>query len=210
MELAVVRHGRTEWNAQGRFQGQIDVPLDASGRAQALALEARLRAEPFEVAVASDLLRARHTAETILVGRGLPLQLDPRWREMAFGAWEGLTWDEILRADPSLRSEDGARPSAYAPPGGETFAVLCARVAAALADLRASGVASALIVTHAGPLHALLQTLLGARAPAVRFTPASVTRLRLTDGGAELVTLNESAVPASVAADDRLRDSPEA
>jgi broad specificity phosphatase PhoE len=205
VDLVVVRHGRTAWNADGRFQGQVDIPLDEMGRAQALALEARLRAERFDLAVTSDLLRARHTAEIILAGRGLSLQRDPRWREMDFGAWEGLTWDDILRRDPNTRD-------AYAPPGGETFALLCARVERALRDVRAGahdGV-RALVVTHAGPLHALLRVVLGEQAPAVRFTPASVTRLRWSGDAAELVALNEPAAPPSVAADAGVRDSPEA
>src|ERR1700744_997778 len=102
MELICVRHGRTAWNASRRFQGKTDIPLDDEGRSQARALAAHLRDEHFDVALSSDLVRARTTAETILGDRGLPLELTPAFREMQFGLWEGLTWDEIIARWPGL------------------------------------------------------------------------------------------------------------
>jgi probable phosphoglycerate mutase len=190
-----VRHGRTAWNLAGRFQGQTDVELDETGRAQARAVARRLAAEPFDVAVCSDLARARETAEILTAGRAVPLERDARWREMRFGAWEGLAWDEIVARYPEQAAQSETVPKFYTPAGGETFDELCARIAAALAELRARDVASALVVTHAGPLHALLRVALGeseATALGVRFTQASVTRLRFGTAGAELVSLNES------------------
>ena len=77
MELICVRQGRTAWNALRRFQGQTDIPLDDEGLAQAQALAAHLRDEHFDHALASDLVRARTTAETILGERKLALQLSP-------------------------------------------------------------------------------------------------------------------------------------
>lgn len=201
MELICVRHGRTAWNARRRFQGHTDVPLDDEGLAQAQALGALLREERIDAAVASDLLRAAETARLVLGERELALRLDSDWREMRFGDWEGLTWDEIVAAHPHLDRGHETAPKAYAPANGETFDELCARVERAVArftaELREDQVG--LVATHAGPLHALLRVLLPeAEVPAlgVRFVTASVTRFRRRDGVWTLARLNETAQPA--------------
>lgn len=195
LHLAVVRHGRTAWNATGRFQGQTDVPLDATGRAQAAALGAAIADDVFDLAVASDLVRASETARIVLGERALPLDLDPRFREMRFGVWEGLTWPQIVERNPEVAEDGGTSPRFYTPAGGESFDDVCARVADALASLavRAPENARVLIVTHAGVLHALLRVALGeseASALGVRFSPATVTRVRVGPRGGELVQLN--------------------
>ncbi|MGH7709154.1 MAG: histidine phosphatase family protein [Vulcanimicrobiaceae bacterium] len=192
LELIVVRHGRTAWNLDGRFQGHTDMPLDNAGRAQARRLADALRAEPFDCVVASDLARAFETAKIIVRERDLEIQPDARWREMAFGAWEGLTWEQIVARQPALRD---ARAHEALPPDGESFAQLCERVRAALDDLQASGAGCALVATHAGPLHALLRVALGANeaeALRVKFLPASITRLQFTSTNARLIALNQS------------------
>lgn len=201
MRLICVRHGRTAWNARRRFQGHTDIPLDDEGRAQAQALAVLLRDERIDAAVASDLLRAAETARLVIGERGLPLRLDPDWREMRFGDWEGLTWDEIVAAHPQAGRGDETSPKAYAPVNGETFDELCERVgrgvARLTAELREDGVG--LVATHAGPLHALLRVLLpdGDVPPlGVRFLTASVTRFRRRDGVWTLERLNETAQPA--------------
>jgi broad specificity phosphatase PhoE len=177
--LSVVRHGRTAWNAQRRFQGHADVPLDDTGREQARALAALLRDELFDHVVSSDLTRARETAEILLAGRELCLTSDAGWREMRFGSWEGLTWEEIAAANPALEHE--TQPRSYMPPGGETFDALCERVASAVrrvAEALPQG-GRALVVTHAGPMHALLRVLEAVseeEALRVRFEPLSLLR----------------------------------
>ena len=202
MELICVRHGRTAWNAHKRFQGHTDVPLDDEGRAQATALEALLRDVRIDVAVASDLERATETARLVLGARTVPVRLDPDWREMRFGDWEGLTWDQIVAANPHLGEGSDTSVKDYTPGGGETFDELCVRVARA-ADRVASEAGEdgvALVATHAGPLHALLGVLLGdgeRAALKVRFLTASVTRFRRTNGVWTLVRLNQTAQRAS-------------
>jgi len=193
----IVRHGRTSWNLDGRFQGQTDVPLDETGRAQARAVGAALAGERFDCAVSSDLARASETAELVLAGRALVLECDPRWRELRFGAWEGLAWPEIVERYPSLAERSPTAARFYAPAGGESFDELSARIGEALAALgrRVPAGGRALAVTHAGPLHACLRVLLGeqeANALAVRFSPAGITRLRLSPGGATLTELNRT------------------
>jgi broad specificity phosphatase PhoE len=202
VDLICVRHGRTAWNARKRFQGHTDVPLDDEGRAQATALAALLRDERIDAAVSSDLGRAAETARIVLGARSVPLRLDPDWREMRFGDWEGLTWDEIVAANPSLDAGNETSVKDYTPGGGETFEELCARIARAVermtSELADDGVA--LVATHAGPLHALLSVLLGDAERAalkVRFLTASVTRFRKTNGVWTLARLNQTAQRAS-------------
>ncbi len=187
-ELVVVRHGATAWNHSGRFQGRTDVPLDDVGRAQARAVGAGLMGERFDLAVASDLGRARETAELVLAGRPPALELDARFREMDFGAWEGLTWAGIVEAQPELAA-DAAGPRELRPPGGETFAQVIARVEPALRGLceraASEGLRRVLLVTHAGVLHAVLRVALGDDAAALgaRFRPASASRFALDRTG---------------------------
>ena len=195
--LAVVRHGRTAWNADGRFQGQTDVPLDDTGRAQAASLAESMRAERFDRAVSSDLSRARETAQIVLGAHAGTLVTDVVWREMRFGVWEGLAWPEIVARDPRLAEDAEAKPKFYTPEGGEAFDDVCARVEIGLRalDAQLGDGASVLLVTHAGVLHAMLRVILGeteATALGVRFSPATVTRFTLGPAGNRLVELNRS------------------
>jgi len=197
VELVAVRHGQTAWNEGGRFQGHADIPLDATGQAQALALGAYLSAFAFARGVTSDLLRARETAETILRGRDVPLEADSRWREMHFGAWEGLTWPEIVLRNPEFEGRSSTVPRLYTPQGGESFDEVCARVGDAVTALTAGAADGErlLVVTHAGVLHALLRVLLGeseAGALRVRFLPASVTRFAVSPSGTQILDLNRT------------------
>jgi broad specificity phosphatase PhoE len=145
--------------------------------------------------VSSDLVRAAETARIVLGPRDVALRLDSDWREMQFGDWEGLTWDQILAANPQLDATNETAVKAYTPGGGETFEALCARVARGVeriaAEVGEDGVA--LVATHAGPLHALLRVLLGDTELKVRFLTASVTRFRRTNGVWTLARLNQTA-----------------
>jgi broad specificity phosphatase PhoE len=94
--LLLVRHGETDWNAEGRLQGHTDRPLNAYGREQAKALAAQLAGEDVAAIYASDLARARETAEIVGERLGLPVVVDPDLREKNWGTWEGLTSEERL------------------------------------------------------------------------------------------------------------------
>lgn len=187
MILTCVRHGQTQWNAAGRFQGQTDVPLDDAGLRQAASTAERLHGERFDAAVASDLTRAATTARIVIGARDVPLSLESRWREMSFGDWEGLTWPEIeARFTPEARRPN-VTPRSIVAPGGESFGQLCERIEDAVAAMTRmfDPNASVLIVTHAGPLHALLKVLEPAgagEALSVKFLPASVSRFARVGG----------------------------
>jgi broad specificity phosphatase PhoE len=98
-ELLLVRHGETDWNAEGKLQGHTDRPLNDYGRRQAQALADRLAGESIDAVYASDLSRARETAEILGAKLGLPVLVDPDLREKNWGNWEGLTPDERLHIE---------------------------------------------------------------------------------------------------------------
>jgi glucosyl-3-phosphoglycerate phosphatase len=159
--LLVWRHGRTEWNASGRFQGQLDPPLDDVGRAQAARtaphLAAALRDEQV-VVVSSDLQRAVDTAGALAPLLGVPVRLDERLREHGLGCWEGLTRVEVAEQYPEQYAEWMAgRPVPGR--GGEAQAAVAARALAAVDDLPAAS--TAVLVTHGGTAGRLVEGLLG-------------------------------------------------
>jgi len=192
----LVRHGRTAWNADGRYQGHADVPLDETGRSQARDIARALEHVAFDCAVTSDLERARETAQIVVGPRKIVLERDARWRELNFGTWEGLTRGQIVARTPELQTTPA--PPFVTPEGGESFARLRTRISSALDTVyeRTPDGGRALVVTHAGPLHAVLRELLGdaeAAALGVVFVPASITKIRLDPDGATLLALNRSA-----------------
>lgn len=135
--LVLVRHGRTEWNADGRFQGQADVPLDDVGVAQAVALAPRIAALSPDAVVSSPLVRAKATAVALASVCGLDVALDPRLAEINVGTWAGLRKDhassELPDIDDLLRRGVDFRRSAT----GETAVEAGARVAEALRHIAA-------------------------------------------------------------------------
>ncbi|SFE37077.1 histidine phosphatase family protein [Blastococcus tunisiensis] len=158
--LVLWRHGRTEWNAAGRFQGQLDPPLDERGRRQAAAAAPYVAAglAPQDtVVVSSDLVRAAETARTLSGLLGVELRLDERLREHGMGSWEGLTRDEVADRFPEQYADWVAgRPVLGR--GGELPAEVAERAVAALADLPPA--ATAVVVTHGGTAGRLLERLL--------------------------------------------------
>lgn len=106
-ELIIVRHGETDWNRDGRYQGHADPPLNDAGRTQALELARELADTPLDAAYTSDLQRAAETARIILAGRDVPLVPDPGLREIDVGSWSGLTRPEIEARFPGPADHDG-------------------------------------------------------------------------------------------------------
>jgi len=133
--LLVWRHGQTEWNASGRFQGQADVPLDDLGHLQAKRAAPVLAGFNPSMIVASDLSRARQTAAPLAELTGLPVATDPRLREIHVGSWEGLTADEVAVVDPERAKRYFAGEDIRRSATGETVAEVAARVSESLADI---------------------------------------------------------------------------
>ena len=152
MRLWLVRHGQTDWNLDGRYQGQSDVPLNATGLAQAAAFAASLCGKRFDALYSSDLARAYQTAEVIAACLGLPVQADPRLREINQGEWQGRTLDEIKgifnNEGPQARKVT-IDPVTTRAPGGESVWEVSQRMAQAADDIaRRYSTGRVLVVGH--------------------------------------------------------------
>ena len=160
--LVLWRHGRTAWNAAGRFQGQLDPPLDAEGHREAAAAAAQLVASgmltPDPVVVSSDLSRTVQTAGVLTGLLGVQLRVDARLREHGMGRWEGLTREDVAERFPQQYADwISGRPVTGR--GGEDPDAVAERALDALVDLPSAPVA--VVVTHGGTAGRLLERLLG-------------------------------------------------
>jgi alpha-ribazole phosphatase len=148
-QLCLVRHGQTDWNLEGRYQGQSDVPLNNKGIEQANSLVDKLKGQNFSAVYTSDLKRAQQTAEPIANVLGLPIKIEPRLREINQGEWEGVLVDEIRTRYAEIWSKRTVDPANVRPPGGETVREVATRVYAALDDIsRLFPNGQVLIVSH--------------------------------------------------------------
>ncbi|MCB0916550.1 MAG: histidine phosphatase family protein [Actinobacteria bacterium] len=156
------RHGQTAWNAEGRFQGQIDVPLDTVGRSQAAAAAAQLAQLPPTRIISSDLSRALVTAGELATLAGLEVTVDERLRETNAGEWQGLARDELM-ANFGAELMAWAAGSDLKPGGGERRSEVAARMVAAITDglveLPSGG--TLVVATHGGAARAAVGDLLG-------------------------------------------------
>jgi len=169
--LYYIRHGLTDWNVEGRLQGGRDTPLNDRGRAQARecadvlrGLFARdgLAADSLHY-VSSPLVRASETMDIVRSALGLApggYAREPRLKEIAFGDWEGLTYLDVVKRDPTIVDAREARKWGFRPPGGETYAEVARRVGEWYATLDRDTVVTA----HGGTARALVGHL-GIAAP---------------------------------------------
>ncbi|MGY0503709.1 histidine phosphatase family protein [Luteimonas sp. e5] len=200
MRILLARHGETPWNAEGRYQGQVDIPLSDVGEAQARALGKRLQAVDIDRALASPLGRARKTAELALgPERSAMLALDAGLAEIAHGEWEGLLASEIAARDPERLQAWRAQPQSVQMPGGESLQQVFDRAWPAL--VRAcEGLGeeqTLLLVAHDAVNRVLLCHILGIpfdRLWGFRQAPATLNLLQGASVDAlEVVRLNDSA-----------------
>lgn len=164
MRILLARHGETPWNAEGRYQGQEDIPLSPIGEAQARALGERLREVAITRAVASPLVRARRTAELALgEERMATLATDDGLKEIAHGTWEGLLAEEIHARDPDRMHAWRHTPHEVLMPEGESLEHVVVRAWPAFARACA-GLGSddtLLVVAHDAVNRVLLCRILG-------------------------------------------------
>ena len=168
MTIYLVRHGETEWNRAGRMQGHLDSPLTARGEAQARAVGEALRelidGDGFDI-VASPLGRTRATAAIIcdaLGNEAISIATDDRLREISWGDWDGLTFDEIEARDPGELARRRHDRWDHRPPGGESYAATARRAAdwlAGLDSLAGANLARPLIAVSHGGIGRLLRGL---------------------------------------------------
>jgi len=197
VRLVLWRHGQTDYNAQRRFQGQTDVPLNAVGVSQAQRAARHLAALRPAAIFSSDLSRATATAAALAGLAGLPAALDKDLRERYGGEWEGLTDTEISQRYPDAFAT-------WTPPGGETSEAVADRASAALeriADGLDNG-AVAVAVSHGAALSLGMARLLGMPPELRTIGPlgnCSWSVLGRRDGGWRLLTHNAGAPPEPVA-----------
>ena len=193
-QLILIRHPATD--LAGTFCGHSDPDLSAGGLAQLHALQRRLDRLPLDRLISSDLLRARRCAKALAEGHGIQATLRPALREMHFGDWEGLRWDEIATRFPEQAQRWLQGFAIFTPPHAEPYAHFTARISRAADEwLRDASCATLAIVTHRGVLQFLLQTYCGVEAAAAgqlvsRY--ATVLFCARTDGGEAPLALEET------------------
>jgi probable phosphoglycerate mutase len=195
--IFLVRHGETDWNSTGRIQGQSDTPLNAAGHEQARRAAQRLAREPVRALYSSDLARAFQTATIIGQTLGLTVVTSPWLRERQYGAWEGLTADEIQARYPEQFAKWRARSTDFAPPQGETRSQLLTRALAELQTIaRQHAGEVVVVVTHGGFCYVLINHILGSIDGDRReftFGNASIHTLEVTADRWSVISMNETA-----------------
>ena len=192
IEILLIRHGETAWNAEKRLQGHLDIPLNAEGERQAAALGAALANEPLDAIFSSDLRRAMQTAQAVADVQGKTVSIDPGLRERCFGAFEGLQYHEIEARYPEAYAAWRARDRHARYPSGkhvaETLDEFFNRVTGTVDRiLRQGNYRKVAVVTHGGVLDCLYR----AASERLDFTAprdfevlnASINRLRWTPEG---------------------------
>jgi probable phosphoglycerate mutase len=156
--LYLIRHGQTDWNIQGRWQGHADIPLNAHGLMQARQIASALAGEGLGAIYASDLSRARETADALAKTTGLGVHLDERLREIHQGEWQGLSVSEIRERYQDAYERRKNDPAGFAPPGGETVVQLRNRLVEAVAEIRSRHPAQRVALVSHGFAVAVLST----------------------------------------------------
>lgn len=209
MNLLLVRHGETLWNREGRYQGRTDIPLSELGRAQVAALGVRLASLPIDLAVSSPLGRARTTAEAILAGRTVSLELDAGLVEISHGDWEGKLASEIELSHAEMFGVWRSRPDRHVPagPNAETLGDVEARAWAVIERVtaRLAGNQTALVTAHDAVNRVILCRVLGLSLTRVWTFRQASAALNVLSGPSldtlQVVRLNDSDHSAPLLAD---------
>ena len=189
--VLAIRHGETDWNVERRIQGQLDVPLNATGRWQVDRLALAVADEGLAAVYASDLLRAFETAQAVARGSGQAIVTDVGLRERGFGAFEGLSYAEISQRWPEQSQRWRRRDPEFGAPGGETLNQFYARSVSTAARLAALHPGQTIaLVSHGGVMDCLYRAASRVALDAPRswqLGNASINRLLYTPQGFTLV-----------------------
>lgn len=157
----LVRHGQTLWNVERKYQGQSDVPLTKIGKLQAEQVADKLKDKDIKAIYASDLSRTVHTAREIAKHHNLEVINDKDIRELSLGVWEGLTFNEVNERWSKEFREWQEKPFEIKPPEGETLTDLYNRTGRfMMRAAKAHPKEKIIVVTHAGPIRAILAQIL--------------------------------------------------
>ena len=192
-EIIIIRHGETEWNQTGRFQGHSDVPLSETGRAQAEALGRNLALDHVDAVYASDLTRALETATPLAARFGLTVTPDPLLRELNFGAWEGQSFNDVNAENPDAMKQFYNDPERAGIPHSEPFPDFQKRVAGRVREIVAEQRGKRIvIVSHGASIRILFADILAMPIRSIwhisQFNTA-VNKIRFEDDGFAVVTL---------------------
>jgi broad specificity phosphatase PhoE len=195
--ILLARHGETDWNRDGRWQGHSDRSLDDAGREQARRLGAYLARVGVDLLYSSDLARARETAAAVEAATGLPIRIDPELREVDVGQLTGCSRAEVEARDPTwFREWSAGTVTGY--PDGETYLDVHRRSVRAFERIldEADG-GTAVAVCHGGNIRAITLEVLGTPCPVERWRVAAVANCSITaverrQGRVALVTFNET------------------
>lgn len=189
--ILAIRHGETAWNVDSRIQGQLDLPLNATGRWQADQLARAVAEEGLTAIYASDLQRAHDTAVALAGGSGLPVVADAGLRERAFGVFQGHTFAEIEAAWPDAAVRWRKRDPEFGPEGGEVLQQFYDRCIGTASRLAAAHPGETIaLVAHGGVLDCLYRaaTRVDLKAPrSWLMGNASINRLLYTPEGFTLI-----------------------
>ena len=194
LRLLLIRHAQTVWNRDRRYQGWQDSPLSEVGRAQAEAVGRALSSEPLKAVYSSTLGRARETAEAIAAFHGLPVHADDAFREMAFGDWEGLAFDDCKAKDPDRYRLWADEPHRFVPPGGESLKDTVARTLPYFIQEILPAVLNGkrtIVSAHGNSLRALIMAIEG-------LTPEQILKRELDTGVPVVYRLKADSRPDTV------------
>jgi broad specificity phosphatase PhoE len=194
LRLFVVRHGETAWTLERRFTGGRDIPLSARGVAEAGAVAQALAPHPVTAIYSSPLERCGASAEIIAKPHQLSVRMEPAFREMGFGAWEGLTRDDVEVRFPEAFAAWRHTPAALGGHGGESLPAVAERVHARVRELQDTHAGEiVVVVSHAVVIRLVVLEALGLgpdRLWSVDASPAGITELEFTRGWVTVHRMN--------------------
>ncbi len=195
MRVHFVRHGQTAWNAERRYQGHTDIPLDTKGAEQARLLSIAFDGEPYSRVLTSDLMRARMTADALASRHNVPVVVMPELRERSIGDWEGLPMEKVAEHFIEQELLTGRHREEIRPPNGESMQDAFDRLRPVAREIEVFPDPQ-VVVVHGGSGGMLLARLMRGTiytARSFRFENTAVTTVsRRSDGGFNLVRYNDS------------------